>query len=147
MTARPVRGADERPLPTPTWLSSPFWEACRRHEFVLPRCDSCGIHFFIPEVVCPSCLSTEWTWTKAQGTGTVYSFTVVYRPLRAAMPTPYILAVIDLDEGCSMLGNLDASPADVHIGMRAEVTFVDETPEMTLPEFRPTANPVSKENG
>jgi uncharacterized OB-fold protein len=51
---------------------------------------------------------------------------------------PYVVALVDLDEGIRMMSNVvDCSPSEVRIGMRVEAVFEDLTSEITLPLFRP----------
>ncbi len=65
------------------------------------------------------------------------TFTIVWRPQTPAFETPYVIAVVLLDEGVDMLTNLIAvDPAQVSIGARVRVTFVD-VEDMTLPFFTP----------
>jgi uncharacterized OB-fold protein len=62
----------KKPLPKPTKYSGPYWDACRRHELFLQRCEVCGTHRHYPRPRCPRCLSPRFDWVKAAGTGTVY---------------------------------------------------------------------------
>jgi len=74
------------------------------------------------------------------GNGSVYSFTIVHRPLARwfADKVPLVCAVIELDEGVRMISNIEEVDLnDVHIGMRVSVTFEDVNEEITLPKFRP----------
>jgi uncharacterized OB-fold protein len=51
---------------------------------------------------------------------------------------PYVVAIIDLDEGPRMMSNvIDTAPEEVRVGMPVEVVFEDITEEITLPKFRP----------
>jgi len=129
-----------RPLPEPSRLSKPFWDGCRVHHLVVPRCDECGTRFFGPEVVCPTCWSRSWRWVESPGTGTVYSFSVVYRPGHPSLEVPYVLASVDLDDGWTMLTNIvDCPPEEVRIGAAVGVRFEDVTDEISLPMFAPIA--------
>ena len=49
----------------------------------------------------PACWSDQLEWVEAKGTGSVHSFTIIRRaPMAAFAPrAPYVLALIDLDEG------------------------------------------------
>ncbi len=83
-------------------------------------------------------------WRKISGKGKVYTWTVVWHPVDPvwADDVPYILAVMELDEqpGLYIPGNLlECDPKDVVIGMPVEVTFVDVTDEITLPQWRPAS--------
>ncbi|MFG2959396.1 Zn-ribbon domain-containing OB-fold protein [Streptomyces sp. NPDC048291] len=127
-----------RPVPVPTALSEPFWAAARRGELVIPHCPSCGLRFFTPEPACPGCLSRDWRYAPSAGRGTVYSVTVVHRAPGPGFDTPFALAVIDLDEGGTLLSHVDAdAPDTVAIGMRVRVDLRPLTDDITLPYFVP----------
>ncbi len=51
--------APERPLPTPTRESQPFWEGMREGRFMLQHCAACGKVRHYPRPVCPHCFSME----------------------------------------------------------------------------------------
>lgn len=73
--------------------------------------------------------------------GRVYSSTVVYRGPDESWETPYVLAIIDLEERWSMLSRLllgQDAPLDAPlIGRAVQVSFVpeDREPFRTLPVF------------
>src|SRR5438876_936084 len=51
---------------------------------------------------------------------------------------PYVLAIIELDEGVRMMTNVvGCAPDAVRVGMAVEVVFEDVMPEITLAKFRP----------
>jgi len=128
------------PLPQPTPLSAPHWEGCRRGELRAQRCRACGTWVFIPQPACRACLSEDLEWAVSSGRGTVYSFSVVHRPPQPAFEAPYVVAIVELDEGWSMLTNLvDCAPDAVAIDMPVEVVFRPMSEEITLPCFRPRA--------
>ena len=132
MTSPPIR-----PLPRPSKTSRPFWDACRERRLIIQQCESCGSYVFIPQDFCPHCLSRALRWVDAAGTGSIVTFTVVWRPQTPAFEIPYVIAVVMLDEGVDLLTNLvDADPAQVAIGDRVRVSFVD-IEDMTLPFFAP----------
>ncbi len=125
-------------------LTTPFWEACARGILVRPVCDACGTNFFTPSLVCPACQSTEWAYQPSSGLGRVYSYTTVHRGPDSTWEVPYVLAIIDMSEGWTMLSQLvitppdEASPRDV-IGLDVKVVFVPENrpPHRVLPMFTP----------
>ena len=51
----------KKPLPRPlsTELTKPFWEAAKRHELAMPRCQKCDKFFFYPREECPRCASQD----------------------------------------------------------------------------------------
>ena len=50
---------------------------------------------------------------------------------------PYVLAIVELDEGLRMTSNIVAAPESVKVGMPVAVQFDDVTPEHTLVKFKP----------
>jgi uncharacterized OB-fold protein len=129
-----------KPLPVPSELSRPFWEACRRHELLVQRCLSCGTVRFPPAILCPECLSEEAEWKKSSGKGKVFSFVVFHRLYHPGFEgeLPYTVALIELEEGARLISNVvGCPPVEVACDMPVEVVFEDVTPEVTLPKFRP----------
>jgi uncharacterized OB-fold protein len=125
-----------RRLPVPTELSSGFWTAAAEHRLAVPCCESCGARFFPPERLCPTCGSLDWEYADTAGSGTVSSYTVVHRAPSPYFETPYVLAVVDLHEGCSILTNVvRTDPASVSIGMPVHVVFLDQPDGRALPVF------------
>ena len=125
-----------RPLPQPTSLSRPFWDACRHERLVVQRCSDCREFRFIPSEFCARCLGTEHTWVESAGRGRILTLTVVHRPPTPAFDAPYVVAVVRLDEGFDMLTNIvGTNPDDVRIGESVQVVFEVFTPEITLPFF------------
>jgi uncharacterized OB-fold protein len=130
----------KKPLPRPSMTSLPFWEAAKRHELQIQRCGSCGAHVFYPREVCAECLSSDLTWVKASGKGTVYSYTVAQAPTHPAFAedVPYVVAIVELAEGPHITTNIvGCKPDAMQVGMPVVATFEDVTPEMTLVKFRP----------
>ncbi len=131
----------EKPLPVIDPGTETFWAEARAHRLTIPRCLDCGRHHFYPRSLCPHCHSERLEWTPVSGRGTVYSFTVARKPAGPAFAPdlPYVIALIDLDEGPRMMTNLVVPDAEaVRIGDRVAVAFDDVTPEITLPRFRPS---------
>ena len=129
------------PLPRPTKLSKPYWEACRAGKLTVQQCEDCEALIFIPQPCCENCLSENLTWIESAGRGTLYSFTTVHRPQQPVFDVPYTVVVVELDEGYYMLSNLiGVEPEDVKIGMLLEVFFEERSKEITLPMFRVRAD-------
>ncbi|HLH74793.1 MAG TPA: Zn-ribbon domain-containing OB-fold protein [Chloroflexota bacterium] len=127
-----------RPLPVPDGDTKPYWDAAREHRLVIQHCADCGLAVFYPRAICPHCGSDRLHWVDASGRGTVYSYTIVHRaPVGFTDAVPYVVALIDLEEGVRLMSNVvDCTPSDVQIGERVEVVFEDVTPEISLPKFR-----------
>ncbi len=129
-----------RPDITP--LDAPFWEALRRHELVVQRCDECETPRFVPGERCRNCGSPSATWSTVSGDATVYTFSIVHRAPTPAYQAdvPYAIAYVELAEGPRMPTRLvDVDPDAVAIGMPLEVVFDDVDDDLTLYRFRPKA--------
>jgi uncharacterized OB-fold protein len=135
-TLQPQSGAI--PPPTPSALSRPFWDGCNRGELLFQRCDDCGRATHTPAYICAHCASSALTWQASAGTGSVYSWTTVWRPQMPAFEVPYVAVIVELDEGWHFLSNLiGCTVDDVEIGMRVEVEFHAVDGGFQLPYFRP----------
>ena len=129
----------KKPLPLPSELSAPFWEACRRQELIVQRCQNCHAFRFPPAILCPECLSEATEWRKVSGKGKIFSFVVFHRVYHPGFQAdlPYTVALIELEEGPRLVSNIvGCSPAEVTCDLPVEVVFEDVTPEVTLPKFR-----------
>ncbi len=127
----------QRPLPQPNEVTKPFWDAVAGRRLIHPRCEECRTAFFPPHLACPHCRATEWVWAESSGRGEVYSFTVVHRAPQPGFDPPYVIAVVDLDEGFEFMTNIvDQAPRDVRIGQRVRVVW-QEAGGAVLPVFAP----------
>lgn len=118
--------------------AKPFWDATRERRFVLQYCrpDDKPIHY--PREACPRCLGMDLEWRPASGRGSVYAFTVNHVPGSAPpeRPLPYVVALVDLDEGVRM-NIVGCAPSDVRVGMPVEVTWEPLSDGRALPLFAP----------
>lgn len=127
------------PLPVPTPISQPFWDAARQHRLTLQRCNN-GHVFYYARSHCPKCLSNQLEWVDASGKGSIYSYTVARRPTSPEFDedVPFIIGVIELAEGPRMTSLVvEADPDNVKIGTPVEVVFDDVSDEIALPYFKP----------
>lgn len=122
-------GAVARPVPDED--SAAYWTALRDHRILLQRCSRCAETRFPRMPGCPRCGSADSSDIEARGTGTVYSWVVVHRPLGGLTTEqlPRTIVTVQLDEGCRMLGRLlkrgdDEGPA-VRVDLPVEAVFVD----------------------
>jgi len=131
----------KNPLPEILPETKQYWEAAKRHELILQRCKTCGQIMYFPRIFCHKCLSDDIEWFRANGFGTVYSYTIIHYQIahKSFEPdVPYIYSIIDLDEGVRMISNvINIDPFKVKIGMRVKVVFEDVTDEISIPKFEP----------
>lgn len=130
----------KKPLPAPDEVSEEFFEALKRHELKIQRCRACDGYISPGRLRCPLCWSTDVEWVQAKGTGRIYTFAVMHQKYHPgfADEIPYNFALVELDEGVRIYGNIVDCPNDqIEIGMSVVVMFDDVTPEVTLARFRP----------
>ena len=130
----------KKPLPEIQPWSKQFWEGTKQHKLLIQECKDCGVKIFYPRKICPECWSPNLSWSKASGRGKIFSYSVTMAGVedRFAADLPFILALVDLEEGVRMMTNIvDCKPDDISIGMDVEVVFEDVTEEITLPKWRP----------
>ena len=86
-------------------------------------CEDCGHHSFPPRLVCPNCKSKRQKPFAFSGKGTVFSFTTIYQTIeRYQDQVPYLVALIDLEEGVRITAQLtDVDSDEVEIGMPVEM--------------------------
>jgi uncharacterized OB-fold protein len=116
-----------------------FWEGTRKGELRIQKCGACGELRHPPGPMCPACGATRPDYVVARGTGTVYSYVVHRHPPVPGKELPVLIALVELDEGVRMVGELLGVGDDqVEIGMPVEVSLVVVDAELTLPAWRPT---------
>jgi len=128
------------PLPQPQANadSLPYWNAARERRLLIRRCKACGERHFMPRHLCPYCWSDQLEWVESKGTGRIHSYSIVHRAPTAtfAAATPYVIALVDLDEGVQMFANVVGHDAlEVAIDDRVRVTFEERDDGAMLPQF------------
>lgn len=130
-----------KPVPDPDPESKPFWDAMVQHRLVVQECTACGVRRYPATTYCPACRSDASRWIDSAGTGKVFSWVVVHHPVPKeayAGDVPYVVALIDLDEGVRMVSNIvEIAPSAIQANMRVRVRFDDVEPGITLPRFIP----------
>jgi 3-oxo-4,17-pregnadiene-20-carboxyl-CoA hydratase alpha subunit len=121
-----------------------FWEGVTAHELrVQRRPDGTLQHPPVPAVWQDKEKPVDYV--VAAGLGTVYSFVVHHAPKVPGRTLPFVIALIELEEGVRMLGELrDVDHAEVKIGMPVRATYIDfpagdSGPEWTLYAWEPQA--------
>ena len=129
-----------KPLPRPSAVSQPYWDALNGGKVRIQRCAACGEHVFYPRPYCPACLSEALEWVAVSGRGRVYSFTVVRRAMNPAFAedVPYVYAIVELEEGPRLMTNVvGCPPEDVRVDMPVKAVYDRVTSEITLLKFEP----------
>lgn len=124
-------------FPSPPRDSAFFWEGLDRGELRIQRCTSCGRLRHPPRPMCPVCRSLDRDHVVASGRGEVHSFVVHHHPPVPGRDHPFVVALVELEEGTRIVGNLlDVAPGDVAVGMPVEVTFEPRADGRILPQWR-----------
>ncbi len=129
-----------KPLPQVNADTRPFWQGCRQHLLKIQKCKNCGLLRCPPAFICPECLSSEVEWVAAKGKGRVYSFAVYHAAYQPGFQDelPYVVALVDLDEGARMITNIvGCDPGEVYCEMAVEIVWDDVNETFSIPKFRP----------
>lgn len=132
--------AADRPLPKPTPETAHFWAGTAGGELRLQRCRACARVYFPPQPFCPACASGDVEVVRASGRGSLYGYVITHRAA-PGFTAPYVIAVVELEEGPRLLTNLvgvEPDPARLPLDLPVEVVF-EPAGEVTVPLFRPRA--------
>ena len=90
------------------------------------QCGQCKAVFLGERPACPSCGARDaLAPKKLANTGTLYVYTIVHRSF-PGVAVPYVSAIVDLDGGGTVKGNLvgiEADPDKIQMGMPVEVVY------------------------
>jgi len=92
------------------------------------RCGACGATFLGERAVCSKCgARDQMSAVKLPNKGKLYVYSIVHRSF-PGIQVPYISAVVDLEDGTAIKGNLidvEPDPEKIEFGMPVEVVFAD----------------------
>lgn len=132
-------------LPKATPETQEFWDGLKRHELRIQKCQDCNQFYFFPRPFCPheGCRSSNVEWETVSGKGKLHTYVISHRGFGPwAEDTPYVIAVVELDEGPRMMTNLvdvEPDPANLPADLPLEIVYDDVTDEVTLAKFRPAS--------
>lgn len=131
-----------KPTPAPNADTRPFWDACNEERLIVQTCKACGHVQFYPRALCVKCEGRDLDWRDAKPTGKVHTFTIVHRAPTLAFKAeaPYVLALIDLDDGFRMMMNIvNCEPETITIDMPVRIVFEDRDGQR-LPQAEPVTD-------
>lgn len=127
-----------QPLPQLTPENRFFWTSGADGLLRFQRCQDCGTYLHPPLANCHGCLGTSIVPQPVSGLGTIAAYTINYHTWHPALPAPYAIGVVEIDEApyvrltTNVIGcELDA----VRIGMRGKFEF-RQVADVWLPIFR-----------
>ncbi|MGD9513554.1 Zn-ribbon domain-containing OB-fold protein, partial [Mycolicibacterium sp.] len=102
-----------------------FWDGVNAHELrIQRRPDGTLQHPPVPAVW--QSQDAPIDYAVASGNGTVYSYVVHHAPKVPGRTLPFVIALVELDEGVRMLGELrGVDPDQVEIGLPVRATYID----------------------
>lgn len=116
--------------------SGPFFDAARDGRLSIRHCLRCDDALPPEAMVCSSCGGTELTWIDAAGSGSLITWSTVHRAPNGAYAelVPYVVGVVELDEGPWIYGLVIGSEPRTGAQVRAVFPAVEDS-EM-YPVFR-----------
>ncbi len=132
-----------------------YFQHAARGELVVKKCAECGRLRWPPGPACPFCTSLQWTWEPVSGKGTIFSYEIVTQAIQPGFAdwVPYPVVLVELDEPASdrqalriLMNLVDANmnpeqPANVAIGRRVQVVFMQAGENFVLPQARLSDEP------
>jgi uncharacterized OB-fold protein len=107
----------------PRALSDEWLAHCDERSLQLRRCDACNINTFVLRQYCSNCLG-EMRWQAANGSGTIFAFSVVHRSQAtgAGSAVPYTVAYVEVD-GALLFTNVRHGGSLPEIGGRVALDW------------------------
>ena len=112
-----------------------FWDGVNAHELrIQRRADGRLQHPPVPALWQDRAEPADYV--VASGNGTVFSFVVHHAPKVPGRELPFVIALVELEEGVRMLGELrNVDPATVEIGMSVRAIYIDIPESATGPAW------------
>ena len=88
-------------------LFQDYNEALKENKLMGLKCKECGKVTAPPKITCGECSSTDVDIIQLSGKGEIQTFTTIFVPPEGReAECPYILVIVQLDEGPWIMGNL-----------------------------------------
>lgn len=98
---------------TPRYSLHAHTEGLRRGELLVSTCAACARPEFPPRMACGACGDTgPPAWVSSTGSGRLWSFAAFHKSYLGDfhLPTPYVVAVVALDDGVRLYANVVGTP-------------------------------------
>ena len=117
-----------------------YWKSANEGRLIIKKCADCKEYHHYPRLLCPFCHSDRTFWVDVNGTGKIYTYSVMRKG------TPYAIAFVELDEGPRIMTNIvDCDLDDIHINQRVQLVFKQSGDKENRGAFVPCFSPI-KEN-
>ncbi|OBJ55953.1 bifunctional MaoC family dehydratase N-terminal/OB-fold nucleic acid binding domain-containing protein [Mycobacterium sp. 1423905.2] len=121
-----------------------FWDGVKAHELRIQKRDDGSLqHPPVPAVWQDPAAPIDYV--VSSGKGKVFSYVVHHAPKVPGRTLPFVIALVELEEGVRMLGELrNVDHAQVEVGMPVRATYIDfpageSGPEWSLYAWEPDA--------
>src|SRR5579871_2981660 len=101
-----MRDKPKRPVPVPTPLTQPFWDAAKEGKLAIQRCTQCGRYFHPPTTICLNCHSLALEFAPVSGSGKIAARTIMHDPRIQGFGenvVPFAVIAVELDEQPGLL--------------------------------------------
>jgi uncharacterized protein len=122
-----------------------FWTGGADGKLMIEQCAQCSLWVQPPAADCPDC-GGALVARPVSGRGAVFTYTVNYQPFNPAVPVPFVIAIVQLDEQADLriaTNIVDCEPDSVYIGLPVEVRFERQDADndsVFVPVFAPCAS-------
>ena len=126
--------------PSSELLAQPYWQYLVRGVLKLNFCHKCDTYRHPPGPVCPKCRTIGNEWAAVSGRGALKSYTTVYHPVHKLLAdhTPYIITLVELEEGVRMVSGIPAGlKVELKVGMPLQCRVMAIDNHFALPFFLP----------
>ena len=103
-----------------------FWrKQVHRYNLIGTYCKECGEYYYPPRNMCPTCRRDgKLESHKFSGNGEIVTYTIIHTAAEGfEHQTPYVLAIVKLDEGPRLTSQIVVEPGEIKIGMRVKPVF------------------------
>ena len=125
-----------RPIPETDGLAGSFWKAAENNRLSIQRCLGCHSFQHYARQVCLTCGGKTLEFYDVSGSGRVVSCTTIHKSPYDDILTPYVLALVRLDEGVILLTHLvNGKPNENYCDFSVQLKFADFRDGFKLPVF------------
>lgn len=120
-------------------VTQPYWDGIDEGKLLLQHCAGCDALQYYPRPQCSKCQSPALDWKQAIGTGALYSYSIVQRGPSPAFQSmaPYVVAIVELDEGPRIFTNIiDSDLNAIAVGQAVALTIREGPEGLKLPYFK-----------
>lgn len=107
-----------------------YFNALKDNKLLGVKCKDCGFITAPPRVACRKCAGLDTQPVELSGKGKITTFTSIYvPPLNRRGRTPYLVIMVELDEGPWIIGNLGGvDPATASIDLIGKPVILKNAP-------------------